>query len=166
MRTNLGLVFAIAVVSIVVAAFVFGGAPVKLTCRRLERAGQVNCTRQTIVLGIFPLREERFEGIRGASVDMSEGGGGEYASGPTYRVELATSSGAVPLRTVYTSDSSPKEEAAQRINTFVQSKQVGTLTLTEPGMLSVGNLFCMGIWLVLYILWAGIKKIFSFGSGH
>lgn len=139
-----------------------GGQSAELTCERIELGGPVTCSNQTKLLWIIPLGTNEIDDVRGAS--LADTYDAEYCN-PCYRVELLTDQGSVPLTTVYTSGYSSKQDAADRINTFVGGVSEGPVVVTEPGLLSAENLLCFLVWvpiaLALGHLWKAIKSPFS-----
>lgn len=143
------------------------GSPTNLECSRSVRGGPVDCTKQARLFGVISLGEQGMPGLRGAHVHEEhfedyDGGGGGYS----YRVELYTSEGMVPLRKTYTSDREPKDELAANVNEFIATDAPGTLRLVEPGLFSAGNLimallglFCTGIWYVLALMFKTVKSV-------
>lgn len=137
--------------------------PVTLRCTRLEQGGPVNCVKQASIWGIIPLRKEGIDDVRGALVSESV----DYEGDTGYRVELLTAAGTVPLRNIYISDFSGKavkDEFSSQINRFVRSRQPGTLAVTEPGLLSLDNVYCFLIWLLLTTagyVWKEVKSAFG-----
>lgn len=150
------------IAAVFILIFVVGlgtiGAPVDLTCTRLEWQGPMNCARQTRLFWVIPSAEEHIRDVKGARLVESSGG----EDGPTYRVELIiTYGGTAPLTSGYTSGSSTKQDVVDKINKFVNVPSPGTLEVTEPGIISLENMGCWLIWLVVYAVgsyvWRGIK---------
>jgi hypothetical protein len=96
-----------------IMGFIFGQQTV-LTCTRPEPA-QIECGMQKSWLGLVPLGKESLQNLEGARVDESCD-----EDGCTYRVELDTRGGFVPLTAYYSSGVKSKQEAADQINAFVQ----------------------------------------------
>ena len=133
------------------------GSPVALNCDRVQRRGLVNCVRQTLLLGMIPLAEQRIDDVRGALVSET----GDYEGDVGYRLELISAAGPVPLRSIYISSFSgkaTKEELASQINRFVQSAAPGSLTLTEPGMMSLDSILCLMIGFLGSFIWEQISS--------
>lgn len=141
------------------------GAPMELTCKRVEPGGPVDCVRQTRLLWVIPLPAQFFDNVRGARVGESSG----YEDGATYRVELLTANGWVPLTNGYTSGRFAKDEVADKVNALAYSVAPGTFTVTEPGLLSLENITCLLIWLPFALigsyLWGIIKSAFGGAGG-
>lgn len=137
------------------------GAPMELTCRRAQVGGPMYCVQQTQLLWFIRLPERRIDDVRGARVGESSG----YDDGPTYRVELLTANGWVPLTNGYTSGRYAKDEVARKVNVFANSTAPGTLAMTEPGLLSAENVACLLIWIPFAVvgnyLWGKIKSAFG-----
>jgi hypothetical protein len=135
------------------------GAPMDLECRRVEPRGPVNCVKQTQVLWIIPLPEQRIEDVRGAHLDVIPGD--EYCD-PCYRVELLTVQGVVPLSFAYTSGSHDKSIVVDKVNDFVRNGTLETLTVAEPGLLSFENVACFLAWFLVVTggsyLWRKIRS--------
>jgi hypothetical protein len=151
---------------IVIAAFVIfflglGGQSSRLTCKHARGSSLTNCVNQAKLLWVIPLGNHSINSVIGAQLGSSD----DYEGGSTYRVELRTAQGIVPLTAVYTSGYSTKREVVDQINAYVQTTDPTPLELTEPGMLSGENFFCMLIWLpIAYLLSkvrGGIKSLFS-----
>jgi hypothetical protein len=146
----------------IVAATLSGvlDAPVDLTCSRAAPRGSVNCAKQTRLLWAISLPQQRIDDVRGARVSISSDD-----EGVGYRVELLAAHGTVPLTFVYSSGRSTKDKVADEINAFVRRTAPGTLTVTEPGLLSVENVVWMLIWLPFaalgHFVWQGIKSRFG-----
>ncbi len=151
--------------AILLAFFGILGAPMELACRRVALRGPVDCVRQTHLLWIIPLPGQRIADVRGAQVGESSG----YEGGPTYRVELLTANGSVPLTNGYTSGRYAKDEVAGRVNALARGAAPGALAVTEPGLLSLENVACLLVWLPFAIignyLWGKIKSAFG-GAGE
>lgn len=101
------------------------GQVTTLTC---DRAGtdQIDCMIQSTWLDLLPLREQPVRGVRGAQVaeNCDE-------DGCTYRVELVTSAGLVPLTSHYSLDSTEKERVAQRVNDFARGSAAPSLVVQD-----------------------------------
>lgn len=138
------------------------GAPVSLECERAETRGPVNCTKQTRLLWLFPLLEEKVYNVLG--VHLTSVPGDEYCD-PCYRVELETGQGIVPLKATYTNGSSDMSMVVDKVNDFVHSGKPGNLNVTEPGLLSLGNLYGFVGWILIAVigsyLWEMAKSAFG-----
>jgi hypothetical protein len=108
-----------------------GGESVKLTCGRAEAGGAINCIKQSKLLWIIPLGEKSISQVRGARLGESS-----YEDTPTYRVELVTTEGYVPVTSLYTSGYSTKKDCVDKINAFARGASLGPLVIAEPGLLS------------------------------
>lgn len=143
-----------------------GGQSVRLTCKRTRQAGSVNCLKEIHFLWVIPMRTTKVSDVRGAQVGESYG----EESGDTYRVELLTGHGMVPLTKDYTSGPTTKRDLAEKINAFVQSTTEGSLEVTEPGLLSLENIICVVIWLpIAYLanaILGGAKSLFGAGKNR
>lgn len=133
--------------------------PVDLECKRAERGGPVNCTKWTRLLWIIPFSEQRINNVRSARVSESI----DYEGDSAYRVELLTAGSMVPLRSVYISGTSAQEGVADQINDFVGSAVPGMLAMTEPGLLSLDNLFYGLIFFIIAefggLLWSTMSRL-------
>jgi len=155
--------------TIVIAAFVvfflgLGGQSSRLTCKHARGSSLTNCVNQVKLLWVIPLGTHTINSVIGAELIYSEG----YEGAATYRVELRTAQGNVPLTSMYTSGDYTKRDVVDQINAYVQTTNPKPLELTEPGMLSGENFFCTLIWLPiawgLSKAWGGIKSLFSRGE--
>ncbi len=140
---------------------VIGGQSAKLTCKHTRQAGTVNCIKVKRLLWITPLGTSEILDVRGAQIAST------YAdeTGETYRVELITGKGIVPINSVYTSGYSTKSEVADQINGYIQHPTEDPLTVTEPGLMSLENVICAAIWLpiawAMSAVWGKIKSFFG-----
>lgn len=153
-----GLVFALAGVFILYIT----GTETTLTCTRV-RANQVNCTAQDRWFGLADLGTRSMEAVRRASVvDNCD------TDGCTYRVELDTELGWMPIQDVYSSGREDKEETAGAINTFLQDQGRETFTITQSlGAWALFALaFCLpGVGIMAGGLWQMVRGLFLVGSG-
>lgn len=101
------------------------GQVTTLTCDRVGTE-QIDCTVQTTWLDLLPLGDKSVRGVRGAQVaeNCDE-------DGCTYRVELVTDAGLVPLTSYYSLDSTEKERAAQRVNDFARGTAARSLVVRD-----------------------------------
>jgi hypothetical protein len=115
-----GIVFALFGIAFL---YLFGQGTT-LICAHVE-SNRIDCTKQVTWMG-RPIKETQHIGqLRGAYVQDNCD-----EDGCTYRVELRTADGTVPLTSVYSSGLEKKRSTADRINAFVDSRE-GTLTLQE-----------------------------------
>jgi len=154
---------------IVIAAFVvfflgLGGQSSRLTCKHARGSSLTNCVNQAKLLWLIPLGTYSINSVVGAQLGSSDAQEG----GTVYRVELRTPQGLVPLTSVYTSGHYAKQNVVDQINAYVQTTNPKPLELSEPGMLSGENFFCMLIWLPiawgLSKAWGGVKSLFGRGE--
>lgn len=94
-----------------------------LNCRRVEPT-QINCQLQSSLLGLVPISSQSVSGLIDAGVAENCD-----SDGCTYRVELRTESGSVPLASFYSSGEEPKRLLANQINRFVQEVDEETISL-------------------------------------
>lgn len=142
---------------ILVAVFVFVGAAVTVECERTRAHGAVNCTKQTRLLWIFSLPKDKVYNVVGARLASIPGD--EYCD-PCYRVEFEMPQGIVPLKAAYTNGSSGMSTVVEKVNDFVRGETPATLVVTDPGLLSVENLFWVALWGAGSYLWGKIKEVF------
>ena len=107
----------------VVFLYLFGQSTT-LTCTHVE-SNWIDCTKQVTWMGRSIKEAQHIRQLRGAYVQDNCD-----EDGCTYRVELRTADGTVPLTSVYSSGFEEKQSAADRINAFVDSQE-GELTLQE-----------------------------------
>ena len=143
---------------IAIIFLVLGGGSVKLTCSREGENTGITCIKQPMMLWIIPLKTKTIPEVREARLaDTSDSEGGSV-----YRVELVTGQGIVPLTTMYSSGKSTKAEVVDQINAFMSDPNQGDLTVHEPGLLSLENLFCLVIWmpisLAFHWFWEQIRS--------
>ena len=109
----------------------FFGQQTTLNCLWVEPM-QIECNMKKSWLGLVPLGEESVRGLEGAMVDESCD-----EDGCTYRVELDTADGIVPLTSFYSSGSKSKQKTADRITAFVQEPmQDSLLVKANAGLLA------------------------------
>jgi hypothetical protein len=109
----------------------FFGQQTTLNCLWLEPM-QIECNMKKNWLGLVPLSEETIRGLEGAMVGKSCD-----EDGCTYRVELNTADGVVPLTAFYSSGYKSKQEMADRIAAFVQEPtQDPLLVKANTGLLA------------------------------
>lgn len=97
--------------------FFFMGQTASIDCVHSEST-TANCTLHSRFLGLVSLDEKQVDGIRSATVAKSCNSKGSC----TYRVELAKGAGSIPLTDYYDSDLGSKQDAAQKINAFLNSE--------------------------------------------
>lgn len=114
-------------------SFIFG-QQTTLNCTRVEST-QIECSKQSKWVGLVPLGEESIQNLEGARVDENCD-----EDGCTYRVELNTADGIVPLTSFYSSGSKSKQKTADRINAFVRNSSESSLAV-EGGAGLLGILF-------------------------
>lgn len=107
------------------------GQVVTLTCDRVG-TGQIDCIVQSTWLDLLPLRERAVRGVQGAQVNENCD-----EDGCTYRVELVTRAGLVPLTAHYSLDSAGKETIAQRVNEFARDATAPSLVVRDSSGWSV-----------------------------
>ncbi|UCC61768.1 MAG: hypothetical protein JSV36_13315 [Anaerolineae bacterium] len=111
-------------------SLIFGQAAT-LTCTRVEPS-QIECVRQSKWLGWLPVSAVSLQHVEGAEVAQSCDD-----EGCSYRVELTTAEGIVPLTSYYSSGSRSKKEAADRINAFLRNSEGSSLTVkSDAGLLA------------------------------
>jgi len=120
-----GYLFGLIAVVIIGALLYFMGQVTTLTRHRAER-DRVDCRIQSNWLGLLPLRERSVRGVQGAQVAENCD-----QDGCTYRVELRTGGGIVPLTPHYSSGSVVKESVARRVNDFVRDPTAASLQVRE-----------------------------------
>jgi hypothetical protein len=103
-------------------SFIFG-QDTTLTCQRVETT-QVECLKESKWLGQVSMSEASIQGLEGAWVAESCD-----EDGCTYRVEMDTADGRVPLTSYYSSGARSKHETADRINAFLRNPAEGSLTV-------------------------------------
>jgi hypothetical protein len=105
-------------------AYVLG----QVTTLACDRVGtdQIDCRIQSKWLDLLTLRDQFVRDVRGARVaeNCDE-------DGCTYRVELVTRAGVVPLTSHYSLDSTGKEHVAQRINDFASGSVAPSLAVRD-----------------------------------
>jgi len=116
-RGGLGLLFFIAGL----AVMLFLGNKVTLECDRTSPA-EANCTLSTATMIRTRERVIPVASMTGAVVDVNHGDDGD-----TYRVVLQTTSGSVPLTSIYSSGARAKQQAADQINSFLRYETQPTL---------------------------------------
>jgi len=121
------------------------GQVTTLMCDRAETA-QVDCIVQTRWLGLVSLREQSVRSVRGARVaeNCDE-------DGCTYRVELVTGAGTVPLTPHYSLSYSAKERVAQHVNDFAADPAATSLAV--QGRLNPSMLFVLALVVAEPLLW-------------
>lgn len=120
-----------------VAMIVFGQVSV-LRCTYPEPS-HLACVKEVKWLGLVPVGEEIISDVRGAWVDESCD-----SDGCTYRVELSTGQGDLPLTAYYSSGERSKSEAAAEINAYVAEGEGEALEIREgSGLLGglIGGIF-------------------------
>jgi len=154
----------IVVMLFVAILLIFGGESSNLTCRHSRQPATVSCVKQSVLLWVLPLSTKIIENVSGAQLSESSG----YDDGAVYRVELLTSQGIFPLTAMYTSGFSTKSDVVDQVNAYVKSTRQGNLVVSEPGLLSLENLFCMIIWLpiawALNTLFGGYASLLGIGK--
>ena len=129
------------------------GQTATLDCERVEST-QISCEKQSRLLGMTVSRRS-ISRLQGARMDESCD-----EDGCTYRVELRTDQGIVPLTAFYSSGSQSKQKTADQINAFVQDSKEKSLTFKE-GMGWLGIVF-PGVFVVtgmLVAVFGGIRAI-------
>lgn len=153
-----GLIFALAGVFMLYML----GIETTLTCQRIS-ANQVNCTAQDRWLGVADLGTRSFEAVRYASVAENCD-----SDGCTYRVELDTEHGWLPLQDIYSSGRDEKQAVASSLNIFLQDRGRETFTITQSlGWWALFALcFCIpGVALMLGGLWSMVRGLLFGGAG-
>jgi hypothetical protein len=136
-----------------VLSLIFGQAAI-LTCNRIEPS-QIECVRQTKWLRWVPVGEQSIPELRGAEVGQSCD-----EDGCTYRVELNTAEGLIPLTTYFSSGAGPKQEATERINAFLQNPQGSSLTVrSDAGLLAFILPFAFVLVGPLIAMWSVVRAI-------
>jgi hypothetical protein len=133
------------------ASYIFG-QQTTLTCTRLEPI-QIECVKQSKWAGLLPLGEESIRHLQGAGVAQSCD-----EDGCTYRVELDTTEGTVPLTAFYSSGSKSKQETADRIDAFVQNSRERSLTVKSDAGLLGFLLPCVFIFAGPLIAFSGLWR--------
>jgi len=111
-------------------SLIFGQAAT-LTCTRVEPS-QIECVRESKWLGWLPVSSASLQHVQGAEVAQSCDD-----EGCTYRVELSTAEGTVPLTSYYSSGSQSKQETADRVNAFLKDLRESSLTVkSDAGLLA------------------------------
>ena len=136
----------------VLVFFIFGGQSARVSCKHTRQLGLVNCTKQSRLLWVFPIKTQTINSVSGAQLNETE----DYEGDTTYRVELITSQGIVPLTSIYTSGYSTKRDVVGQINAFVQNANATVLEVNEPGLLSGENIICMLIWFPISYLFSKV----------
>ncbi|MFL7811188.1 MAG: hypothetical protein AB8I80_21290 [Anaerolineae bacterium] len=142
------------ILSVGVVAYLTGQVTT-LMCDRAEPA-QVDCIVQAKWLGLVSLREQSVRSVRGARVaeNCDE-------DGCTYRVELVTDSGAVPLAPHYSLSYPAKERVAQRVNDFVTDPTATSLAV--QGRLNPSMLLVLALVVAEPLLW-WLWRRYRFGA--
>jgi hypothetical protein len=127
------------------------GQVTTLTCDWVG-TGQIDCTVQSTWLDLLTLREQLVRDVRGARVDENCD-----EDGCTYRVELVTRVGVVPLTSHYSFDSAGKERVAQRIKDFTSGSAAPSLVVRDqfgwPMLIVLVAVFVVSILWWLWWLW-------------
>jgi len=142
------LLFGLIAICLGIMALILGGQTTVLRCTRPEPS-RVVCVKQVKWLGAVPVREETVEDVRRAVVD-------EHISGVhrkrSYRVELISSQGNVPLTAYYSTPYWQYEETAAQINAYLKSDAEDTFEIREGNALLAilpgGGLIVAGLVLI------------------
>jgi hypothetical protein len=94
-----------------------------LDCRRVE-PNLMNCQVKTSLLGLTPIGTQDISGLIDAEVAENCD-----SDGCTYRVELHTTRGKMPLTSYYSSGEESKRALADKINRFVQEGSTESISL-------------------------------------
>ncbi len=145
---NIGLVFIILGMLILLVA----GDETRLTCNRTDK-NRVDCQIQSTLFGLIPKGSQQVDNVRSATV-----GENCTSRGCTYRPELITSSGDIPLVTAYSAGTSAKQAVVNQINGFLNNPQTKSLS-TSYGF--ANYLFLIPL---LFIAFGFYAMIFLFRS--
>jgi hypothetical protein len=127
---------------------------------RMRLQNNIECISQVKAFQLIPFVSEAFHNVQGAEVFEYTGDEGDSI----YRIDLLTDQGLVPLTILYSPGASIKYKVAEKINSFVQSKDEATLNVIEPGYLNLENilLWLFGLFICLLpALWDGAKELWQ-----
>lgn len=123
---NFKQIFTSALIGFLISAFGFVflyvfGQSFTLSCERTE-SRQITCVRTSVLLGFLKLDDKPVESLERAWVSESCD-----EDGCTYRVELDTVRGTIPMTNYRSSGYRSKENMANQINTFLRSPDQSSL---------------------------------------
>ena len=134
----------------------------RLICEREKSDARVNCLEQVYFINMIPKEEREFPDVRGAVVIVAgtDNDGLEF-----YNVKLTTGTQDVELKAGLSYDYPSKRKLADKINSFVDSDSVYSLTLVDHGFITIMNLFWMTgsflVFLLLILLTNGLSRIWK-----
>jgi hypothetical protein len=114
---NIGLVFIVLGILVLLVA----AEETLLSCNRTDN-NQVDCTIQSTLFGFIPKGSQQAYNVQSATV-----GEDCTSRGCTYRPELVTASGIVPLIASYSAGTSEKQGMVNQVNDFLKSSQSKSL---------------------------------------
>jgi nitroreductase len=137
------ILLGIIAMAIGLASVLILGSEPTLTCTH-TRSTQIECNKQMNLLGMLPIGKRPISNVQRAWLIDKDC----HPGGCTYRIELDTTDGSVPL--TITSASGPRDpDAAEQINTFIQSPH-------EDSLVIKGKVNRFVVWLSGFVVVGGL----------
>ena len=124
-----------------------------ISLKRTVEGQQTKCiTMQTSWLGLITLEREKMSAVQAARIIKNNHD--RSSEERTYRVELDTPNGIIPLSLWYSPDFDTKQETVNRINAFIGNPAAQSVLIKEgslPGIVFSCVAFFSGITLLLFV---------------
>jgi len=125
-----------------------------ISLNRMESgARSSDVTLNTSWLGLITLEKQEMSGLQAARVIKNNQNGA--SEDRTYRVELDTKSGIVPLTFWYSSEFGTKQETVNLINKFIKNHTLKSILIKEgsiPGLVFSGVTFFSGTAILIFLI--------------